>query len=95
MTDETKDIAAAAPPPAADKPSALPQEEVTRLTDDGPTRLPGRGPRIILCLEGEVEIETHHGETLLLTRGQSAFVPAADGALTGSGDATVVQADVP
>ncbi len=34
MTDETKDIAAAAPPPAADKPSALPQEEVTRLTDD-------------------------------------------------------------
>ena len=34
MTDETKDIAAAASPPAADKPSALPQEEVTRLTDD-------------------------------------------------------------
>ena len=34
MTDETKDIAAAAPPPAADKPSALPQEEVRRLTDD-------------------------------------------------------------
>jgi FeS assembly SUF system protein len=34
MSDETKDIAAAAPLPAADKPSALPQEEVTRLTDD-------------------------------------------------------------
>ena len=31
MTDETKDIAAAAPPPAADKPSALPQEEVDHL----------------------------------------------------------------
>jgi FeS assembly SUF system protein len=34
MTDETKDIAAAAPPPTEDMPSALPQEEVTRLTDD-------------------------------------------------------------
>ena len=34
MTDETKDIAAAAPPSTEDKPSALPQEEVTRLTDD-------------------------------------------------------------
>jgi FeS assembly SUF system protein len=39
MTDETKDIAAAAPlQPSADKSSAnesaLPQEEVTRMTDD-------------------------------------------------------------
>jgi FeS assembly SUF system protein len=39
MTDETKDIAAAAPlQPSADKgstnESALPQEEVTRMTDD-------------------------------------------------------------
>ncbi|MDQ0373224.1 mannose-6-phosphate isomerase, class I [Cellulomonas humilata] len=68
---------------------------VTRLTDDGPTRLPGRGPRILVCLEGEVEIATQDGSLLLLTRGQSVFVPASDGALTGSGDATVVQADVP
>jgi FeS assembly SUF system protein len=36
MTDEkTKDIAAAAPlQPTADKASALPQEEITRMTDD-------------------------------------------------------------
>jgi FeS assembly SUF system protein len=35
MTDDTKDIAAAAPlQPAADKASALPQEEITRMTDD-------------------------------------------------------------
>ena len=36
MTDDTKDIAAAAPvaEPAGDKASALPQEEVTRMTDD-------------------------------------------------------------
>jgi mannose-6-phosphate isomerase len=68
---------------------------VSRLTDDGATRLPGRGPRIVLCLEGEVEIGTQDGSSLVLTRGQSVFVPASDGALTGSGDATVVQADVP
>jgi FeS assembly SUF system protein len=35
MTDDTKDIAAAAPlQPTADKASALPQEEITRMTDD-------------------------------------------------------------
>jgi FeS assembly SUF system protein len=35
MTDDTKDIAAAAPlQPSADKASALPQEEITRMTDD-------------------------------------------------------------
>jgi mannose-6-phosphate isomerase len=49
----------------------------------------------VLCLEGEVEIATQDGSVTQLTRGQSVFVPASDGALTGSGDATVVQADVP
>ncbi|MBZ0146409.1 MAG: SUF system Fe-S cluster assembly protein [Pseudorhodoplanes sp.] len=35
MTDDTKDVAAAAPlQPTADKASALPQDEITRLTDD-------------------------------------------------------------
>ena len=68
---------------------------VTRLTDEGPTRLPGRGPRILVCLEGEVEVAAQDGSMLQLTRGQSVFVPASDGALTGSGDATIVQADVP
>jgi FeS assembly SUF system protein len=34
MTNDTKDIAAAAPKSPADKASALPQEEVTRMTDD-------------------------------------------------------------
>ena len=33
-TNDTKDIAAAAPQPATDKASALPQEEITRMTDD-------------------------------------------------------------
>ena len=38
---------------------------------------------------------TQDGSQFLLTRGQSIFVPASDGALIGSGDGTVVQADVP
>jgi len=68
---------------------------VTRLTDDGPRRIPGRGPRIVVCLEGEVEMSSERDETVLLTRGQSVFVPASDGVLMASGDATIVQADVP
>ncbi|WP_421740910.1 mannose-6-phosphate isomerase, class I [Cellulomonas sp.] len=68
---------------------------VTRLTDEGAARVPGRGPRIVLCLEGEVEIEAADGRRTLLTRGQAVFAPASDGALTASGDAVIVQADVP
>ncbi|AEE46650.1 mannose-6-phosphate isomerase, class I [Cellulomonas fimi] len=68
---------------------------VTRLTDEGVTRVPGRGPRVLLCLEGEVEVHNERGGLLLLTRGQAAFAPASDGALTARGDGVLVQADVP
>ncbi|WP_029288120.1 mannose-6-phosphate isomerase, class I [Cellulomonas sp. HZM] len=68
---------------------------VTRLTDEGTTRIPGRGPRVILCLEGEVEVHGEMDGTLVLERGQAAFVPAADGPLTARGDGVLIQADVP
>ncbi|MEZ0449879.1 mannose-6-phosphate isomerase, class I [Cellulomonas sp. ICMP 17802] len=68
---------------------------VTRLTDEGATRIPGRGPRIVVCLEGEVEMSTEHGGSATLSRGQSVFVPASDGSLTALGDAVIIQADVP
>lgn len=68
---------------------------VSRLTDDGPTRIPGRGPRVMLCLEGEVQLSTGAGESFVLTRGESVFVLATDGEVTASGDAVLVQADVP
>ncbi len=68
---------------------------VTRLTDDGVATIPGRGPRVLLCLEGEVEVATAGGDPVLLRRGQAAFIPAADGPLSASGDAMIVQADVP
>lgn len=68
---------------------------VTRLTDEGPIRIPGRGPRVVVCIEGEAEVSTQHDGTFLLTRGQSVFVPATDGDVTAAGDAVIVQADVP
>jgi mannose-6-phosphate isomerase len=68
---------------------------ITRLMDEGITRIPGRGPRVLLCLEGEVEVRTERNGSLLLTQGQAAFAPAAEGALTAWGDGTLVQADVP
>lgn len=68
---------------------------VTRLTDEGATRIPGRGPRVVLCIEGEIEVSTGRGPILLLRRGQSVFIPASEGQLTASGDGVVVQADVP
>ncbi|WP_456826039.1 mannose-6-phosphate isomerase, class I [Cellulomonas sp. P5_E12] len=68
---------------------------VSRLSDDGPTRIPGRGPRVVLCLEGEVAVSTERDGTFVLTRGQSVFVSAADGGLTANGDGVIVQADVP
>jgi mannose-6-phosphate isomerase len=68
---------------------------VTRLTDEGSTRIPGRGPRVLVCIEGEVEVHGEHDGTLVLGRGQAAFVPAADGPLSARGDGVLVQADVP
>ncbi|QDB78440.1 mannose-6-phosphate isomerase, class I [Georgenia sp. 311] len=61
---------------------------------DGPRPLPGRGPRVLLCLEGSLAVS---GETrgLTLDRGHAAFVRADDGPLTIAGTGTLVQADVP
>ncbi|WP_028046866.1 mannose-6-phosphate isomerase, class I [Cellulomonas sp. URHE0023] len=68
---------------------------VTEIRDDAVHPLPGRGPRILLCLEGAITIATGDGSALTLERGQVAFVPASDGPLTGRGGGVVVQADVP
>ncbi len=71
---------------------------VTSLADgdcaDGARPLPGRGPRVLLCLDGEVAVFTA-GQELTLARGQAAFVRADDGPLAIRGEGTLVQADVP
>jgi mannose-6-phosphate isomerase len=67
---------------------------VTTLDDDAGHALPGTGPRILLCLDGELTVASDE-EGLVLGRGATAFVPAALGALTVSGHGTLIQADVP
>lgn len=71
---------------------------ITTLRDgdcqDGSRPLPGRGPRILLCLDGELDVTTV-ADGLRLTRGQAAFVRADDGPLTVGGSGILVQADVP
>ena len=67
---------------------------VTRLSTDA-CRLPGGGPRIVLCLEGVARLESLAGDTLDLRSGQAAFVPASDGVLGAVGEGRVIQASVP
>ncbi|MEN1975330.1 mannose-6-phosphate isomerase, class I [Cellulomonas olei] len=68
---------------------------VTRVSDGQTHPLPGRGPRVLLCLEGRLTVSSTADGQLELTRGQAAFVPASDGELTVRGGGTLVQADVP
>ena len=67
---------------------------VTEIDDADEHPLPGRGPRIVLCLSGRVTL-TSAEDSGVLDQGQSVFVPASDGPLTVSGSGTIVQADVP
>lgn len=68
---------------------------VTTVDDDLVHRLPGRGPRILLCLDGELTIASSGEGNIVLCKGDSLFAPASDGGLAARGHGTVVQADVP
>jgi mannose-6-phosphate isomerase len=41
----------------------------------------------VLCTDGTATLRTESGEALKLARGESCFVPAADGPLSASGPA--------
>lgn len=68
---------------------------LTWVDDEAVHPLPGRGPRIVLCLDGSATIRAASGDSVELGRGQAAFVPATDGRLQVEGRARLVQADVP
>lgn len=68
---------------------------VTEVTDLDAHPLPGRGPRILLCLEGAVTVTSRGDGAVDLRRGEAAFAPASDGPLTASGTGRLIQADVP
>jgi mannose-6-phosphate isomerase len=68
---------------------------VTSIADADAHPLPGRGPRILLCLDGQLTISKRSDGSLTLARGQSAFAPASDGPLAVCGTGTLVQASLP
>jgi mannose-6-phosphate isomerase len=49
--------------------------------------MPAAGPRIALCTNGVATLRTDSGETVKLPRGESCFIPAADGPLHACGPA--------
>jgi mannose-6-phosphate isomerase len=59
------------------------------------SRLPGAGHRILLCLDGAVEVVSESGDTVSLRQGQAVFAPADDGRLEVRGSGTTAQAYVP
>lgn len=54
--------------------------------------LPGAGPSILLCLDGTCTLRAASGQELDLTRGDSCFIPFADGPLHATGPARLAQA---
>ncbi len=55
----------------------------------GEVAAPGDGARLVLCTEGTVSLRAAAGGGLKATRGESCFLPAADGAVTASGPAVI------
>lgn len=67
---------------------------VTLVKQDGRVQIPGRGPRIVLAVDGEVELSSPSGSETLC-RGQAVFVGADERTLAVEGEGMVVQTDVP
>ena len=66
----------------------------TVVAADGRLPVPGRGPRILLAVEGAVTLVTQ-ADTQTLAQGEAVFVGAAEHRLSVEGEGTLVQADVP
>ena len=58
----------------------------------GEVALPAAGPRVVLCIEGSATLRTRGGDSVKLGRGESCFVPAADGDIMVSGQAMLFAA---
>jgi mannose-6-phosphate isomerase len=65
------------------------------VTHGSERRLPGSGHRILLCLDGAVEVVAESGDGVSLVQGQAAFASADDGGLELRGAGTTAQAYVP
>ena len=56
--------------------------------------IPGSGPRILLCLAGDILVESSTGRQRM-RRGDAVFVPAAADSVKAGGHGTLIQASVP
>ncbi|MGH3260990.1 MAG: mannose-6-phosphate isomerase, class I, partial [Trebonia sp.] len=56
--------------------------------DSAGVTLPGRGARVVLCLDGVAALGARSG-TLKVAKGESCYLSATDGAVTASGPATL------
>jgi mannose-6-phosphate isomerase len=56
--------------------------------------LPGEGPRLVLCMEGALELRDAAGSTLKVGRGEACFLPAFDKTIPASGPADAFIATV-
>ena len=76
-------------------PTPLPDFQLARATvaDGESVRLPGAGPRIVLCLAGRVRVADGGGE-VLLGPGEAGFAAAGAGVVTLSGAGEAYQASV-
>ena len=54
----------------------------------------GTGPRIVVCLDGPLTLDTSAGSDTL-ERGEAVFIAAHEGPLTVRGHGRLVQASVP
>jgi mannose-6-phosphate isomerase len=57
-----------------------------------PLALPSAGPRILLCLDGACTLRAASAATLDLSRGESCFIPFADGPVAAAGHARLILA---
>jgi mannose-6-phosphate isomerase len=78
---------------ASSGPSAGASSGPSAGASSGPAlALPGLGPRIVLCLDGACTLSAAPGPVLDLTRGESCFIPFADGPVSASGSARLILA---
>ena len=86
-------LPASAEAPARPRPGACPAPAPAPAPPRPPVlALPGTGPSILLCLDGTCTLRAASGQELDLTRGDSCFIPFADGPVHATGPARLVQA---
>ena len=67
---------------------------VSKITGGEWIPIPGRGPRILLGVSGELEVGAG-GSTEVIRRGQAVFVADSEGVMRARGNGTLAQAGVP